>query len=87
MKQFIIEEAYLDNYKVSTYINGEFEDYGILASYEVDGYCKHLTKLGYEQAYDISVIEKEVAEALIRYEELKLCLEECRKHALIKKEN
>ena len=63
IKQYIIEDAYTDNEKVTTFINGKLESYDVISYYEVEGYCRKLESDGYSKAYDTEKIKEELEKA------------------------
>ena len=62
-KQYIIEDAYTDNEKVTTFINGKQESYDVMSYWEVEGYCRRLESDGYSKAYDVEKIKEELEKA------------------------
>lgn len=50
-KQYVIKEAYTDNYHVLQYVDGKLEAHNIISYYELDGYISALKNMGYIQAY------------------------------------
>ena len=50
-KQYVIKEAYTDNYHVLQYIDGKLEGHNIVSYYELDGYIAALKNMGYIRAY------------------------------------
>ena len=83
-KQYVITEAYKDNYKVIQYVDGVYDGGKIVAYYELDGYISALENMGYEKAYDVDEAEKEMLEAKEKYELALHCYEHAKNHALIK---
>ena len=69
--QYTVEFAYLDNYVVTRYANGERIGSRILAYCELDGYTEYLEDQGYTKAYDVEKVMEEYFEAL---EQLKTCV-------------
>ena len=63
MKQYIVEEAYSGNDKVSKYVDGECVGWDIMNDYNTTGYCKALEGEGYEKAFDLEVFQKRVDRA------------------------
>ena len=51
MKQYVIKQAYTDNYHVLQYQDGKLESHNIISYYELDGYIAALKNMGYKQAY------------------------------------
>lgn len=79
-KQYVIQEAYTDNFKILQYVNGKYETGTIVAIYEVDGYVSALENMGYERAYyekeflaRIKNLEKELAMAKEWYQNVQGC--------------
>ena len=60
IKQYIIEDAYTDNEKVTPFINGKLESYDVISYYAVEGYCRKLESDGYSKAYDTEKIKEEL---------------------------
>lgn len=50
-KQYVIKEAYTDNYHVLQYVDGKLERCNIVSYYELDGYIAALKNMGYVRAY------------------------------------
>jgi len=83
-KQYIIENAYTDNEKVTTFINGKLESYDIMSYWEVEGYCRRLESDGYLKAYDVENIEKELEKAKENVKYLEQRYEIAKLDALVK---
>lgn len=64
MKQYIVEDAYTDNYHVITVIDGEIQSDRILAYYELSGYETRLQEEGYKRCYYVDLYGKKYQEAL-----------------------
>lgn len=62
-KQYVITEAYTDNYHVLQYVDNKFEDDNIVSYYELDGYIAALHNMGYEEAYYVPEYATKVREA------------------------
>lgn len=52
MKEYRVELAYMDNYGIDKYENGEFVGDDIVSYYELDGYIKCLESNGYVRMLD-----------------------------------
>lgn len=50
-KQYSYDLAFTDNYKVTTYVDGNVEDYEIVPIYELSYYLERLEQKGYERCY------------------------------------
>ena len=51
MKQYVIRQAYTDNYHVFQYVDGKLEANSILSYYALDGYIQAIKNKGYTRAY------------------------------------
>lgn len=51
MKQYVVKEAYTDNYHVLQYVDGVLEANDILSYYVLEGYIRAIENLGYTRAY------------------------------------
>lgn len=51
LKQYVVEEAYTDNYFVLLYVDGVLQNQQILAYYDLPGYTKSIEDSGYTRAY------------------------------------
>lgn len=69
IKQYVVQQAYTDNDKVSKYIDGKLENYSIMSYWQTEGYCKALEEQGYSKAYDLSELRKEIETAKQEYED------------------
>lgn len=74
-KQYVVKEAYTDNYCVLQYEDGKLTNYTIIAYYEVDGYLTSLQNMGYTQAYyvpeykaKVDELRRELNHAISEYE-------------------
>lgn len=63
MKQYVIKEAYTDNYHVLQYVNGKLEKNNIVSWYELDGYVSALKNMGYIKAYYVPEYKMKMYEA------------------------
>ena len=84
IKQYIIEDAYTDNEKVTTFINGKLEYYDVMSYYEGEGYCRSLESDGYSKAYDTEKIKEELEKVKENANYLEQQLEIAKLNALIK---
>ena len=84
-KQYVITEAYTDNYKVVQYVDGIYDGGKIVPYYELDGFVSALENVGYEKAYDVDEAKKEMLKAKEEYELALRHYEHAKHHALIKK--
>lgn len=84
MKQYIVEEAYSGNDKVSKYVDGECVGWDIMNDYNTTGYCKALEGEGYEKAFDLEVFQKRVDRAKEAYENALKAYERAKKSPLLK---
>lgn len=83
-KQYVVTEAYNDNYKVVQYVDGVYDGGKIVAYYELDGFISALESMGYEKAYDVDEAEKKMLGAKQQYEWALKEYEHAKNHALIK---
>jgi len=84
MKQYTIEEAYIDNVGIRCFDDGEETGYKIVSNYAIEDFCSDLENNGYTRAYDVQKYEKFVRNA---EEYLKWAIEDYEnalKHPLIK---
>lgn len=63
MKQYVIKEAYTDNYHVLRYANGKLESSSIVSFYRLSGYIECLENEGYKEAYYVPEYEEAVTSA------------------------
>lgn len=82
MKQYVVSDAYADNYHVFLYEDGLLKDHEILAYYELDGYLEAIKKFGYEKSCYVPDYERKMQEAKEAYEYALSALEEAKKHPL-----
>ena len=69
IKQYVVQQAYTDNDKVSKYIDGKLENYSIRSYWQTEGYCKALEEQGYSKAYDLAELREEIKVAKQEYED------------------
>lgn len=84
-KQYVITEAYTDNYKVVQYVDGIYDGGKVVPYYELDGFVSALESMGYEEAFDVDKANVEMLEAKQIYEIALQRYEHAKNHALIKK--
>lgn len=63
MKQYKVEDAYSDNYKITMYNDGKLEFYDIVSYYEFQGYVSCLESQGYKKAYDVEEYKRKLEDA------------------------
>lgn len=63
MKQYVIKEAYTDNYHVLQYEDGKLEKSNIVSWYELDGYVLALKNSGYIRSYYVPDYKMKMYEA------------------------
>lgn len=68
IKQYMIEKAYTDNYKIILYEDGKKISYDIVAYYEQEGYIMALESMGYTMAYNTVKAYEKFCEAKEEYE-------------------
>lgn len=68
MKQYVIREAYTDNYQVFQYVDGKLEVNSILGYYALEGYIEAIENMGYTRAYFVPEYEKEMQKAKEEYD-------------------
>lgn len=68
MKQYTVENAYTDNYEVTQYENGTAVVSGIVAYYELEGYCDAIENNGYKRAFDVPKYECDMMAAKVQYD-------------------
>lgn len=69
IKQYVVQQAYTDNDKVSKYIDGKLENYSIMSYWQTEGYCNALEEQGYSKAYDLAELREEIKVAKQEYED------------------
>lgn len=69
IKQYVVQQAYTDNDKVSKYTDGKLENYSVMSYWQTEGYCKALEEQGYSEAYDLTELREKVETAKQEYEE------------------
>jgi len=79
-----VENAYTDNEKVTTLINGKLESYDVMSYLEIEGYCRRLESDGYSKAYDVEKIKEELEKARVDIKYLEQQYEIAKLNALIK---
>lgn len=63
MKQYVIKEAYTDNYHVLQYVDSKLETDSIVSWYGLDGYVSALENMGYTKAYYVPEYKMKMYEA------------------------
>ena len=84
MKQYVVEEAYTGNDKVSKYVDGKCVGWDVMSNYNTTGYCNALKSEGYEEAFDLEAFQKRVEEAKESYEDALKAYERAKKSPLLK---
>lgn len=63
IKQYTIEDAYIDNTKIKMYEKGKLVGEKIVSNWKLYAYLERLIDEGYQRAYDTKKYEKAVREA------------------------
>lgn len=67
MKQYVIKEAYTDNYTVTRYLDGRLEGGKILSIWDLSGYLQAIENDGYIRAYVVGDYIRKLQEAEAQY--------------------
>jgi 3-hydroxyisobutyrate dehydrogenase-like beta-hydroxyacid dehydrogenase len=63
IKQYTIEEAYIDNTLIKMYEKGKLVDKEIVSNWKLSVYLERLIDEGYQRAFDVKEYEKAVQRA------------------------
>ena len=69
IKQYVVQQAYVKNDKVSKYIDGKLESSSVMFYWQTEEYCKSLEEQGYSKAYDVVELRAEIEVMKQEYED------------------